>query len=170
MFFIFIIIFTSISDCFTLFFSFFPGTGNIKSYLVIIIFFCFICLCNEHYHRKKKKKSRDGGTGLEGVQGHTPPPSPLLKCCHQGQIVTVLSILERLEFKNFSCQPTMVVDIPFQCSMGPPLWNSFRRPWNPLLTQLCNLSQNYATLCPKQLCLMIDSLKILKCSMMGYNS
>ena len=109
------------------------------------------------------QKENSGGGGEVTKQ-------KLLKCCHQGQIVTVLSILERLEFKNFSCQPTMVVDIPFQCSMGPPLWNSFRRPWNPLLTQLCNLSQNYATLCPKQLCLMIDSLKILKCSMMGYNS
>ena len=38
-FFIFIIIFTSISDCFSLFLSFLPGTGNIKQYLVIVIFF-----------------------------------------------------------------------------------------------------------------------------------
>ena len=52
----------------------------------------------------------------------------LLKGCHQGQNVTVLAILERLEFKNFSCRPTMVADIPFQCSMAPPLWNPFRRP------------------------------------------
>ena len=27
----------------------------------------------------------------------------LLKGCHQGQNVTVLAILERLELKNFSC-------------------------------------------------------------------
>ena len=32
----------------------------------------------------------------------------LLKGCHQGQNVTPLAILERLEFKNFSCWPTMV--------------------------------------------------------------
>ena len=33
-----------------------------------------------------------------------------------------------------------------------------------------NMGQNYATLCPRQLYLMIHSLKILKCSMMGYYS
>ena len=33
-----------------------------------------------------------------------------------------------------------------------------------------NMGQNYATLCPMQLYLMTHSLKILKCSMMGYNS
>ena len=33
-----------------------------------------------------------------------------------------------------------------------------------------NMGQNYATLCPRQLYLMILSLKILKCCMMGYNS
>ena len=33
-----------------------------------------------------------------------------------------------------------------------------------------NMGQNYATLYPRQLYLMIHSLKILKCSMMGYNS
>ena len=33
-----------------------------------------------------------------------------------------------------------------------------------------NMGQNYITLCPRQLYLMIHSLKILKCSMMGYNS
>ena len=29
--------------------------------------------------------------------------------------------LERLEFKHFFCQPTMVVDNAFQCSMATPL-------------------------------------------------
>ena len=47
-------------------------------------------------------------------------------------------------------------------------------PRNPLLTQLCNLGRIWAkinaTLCPRQLCLMIHSLKILKCSMLGYSS
>ena len=32
----------------------------------------------------------------------------LLKDCHQGQTITVLAKLERLEFKDFSCRPTMV--------------------------------------------------------------
>ena len=45
----------------------------------------------------------------------------LLKGCHQGQNVTVLAILERLEFKNFSSRPTMVADNTCQCSMAPPL-------------------------------------------------
>ena len=51
----------------------------------------------------------------------------LLKDCHQGQDVTVLAILERLKFKNFSCRPTMVTDNTFQCSMAPPLWQPFYR-------------------------------------------
>ena len=33
-----------------------------------------------------------------------------------------------------------------------------------------NLGQNYATLCLRQLVLMVHSLKLLSCSMMGYNS
>ena len=33
-----------------------------------------------------------------------------------------------------------------------------------------NSGQNYTTLCPRQLCLMINSLKILKYGMMRYNS
>ena len=45
----------------------------------------------------------------------------LLKGCHQGQNVTVLAILECLEFKKFSCRPTMVAGNTFQCSMAPPL-------------------------------------------------
>ena len=45
----------------------------------------------------------------------------LLKGCHQGQNVTVLAILECLEFKIFSGRPTMVADNTCQCSMAPPL-------------------------------------------------
>ena len=52
----------------------------------------------------------------------------LLKGCHQVQNVTVLAIVERLEFKHFSGRPTMVADNTCQCSMAPPLWNSFLRP------------------------------------------
>ena len=40
----------------------------------------------------------------------------LLKGCHQGQQVTVLAILERLEFKQFFSQPTTVADNTFYCS------------------------------------------------------
>ena len=42
-----------------------------------------------------------------------------------GQNVTVLVILEILEFKDFSCRPTVVDGNTFQCSMAPPLWNTF---------------------------------------------
>ena len=45
----------------------------------------------------------------------------LLKGCHQGQNVTVLAILERLEFKKFSYRTTMVTENNYQCSMAPPL-------------------------------------------------
>ena len=43
------------------------------------------------------------------------------KGCHQGQNATVLAILEHLEFKNFTSQPTMVAKNTFQCSMAHPL-------------------------------------------------
>ena len=52
----------------------------------------------------------------------------LLKVCHQGQNVTILAILERPEFKYFSCRPTTVADITFQCQMAPPLGNPFCLP------------------------------------------
>ena len=44
----------------------------------------------------------------------------LLKGCPQGQNVTVLAILERLEFKNFSYRQTLVADNSFQFSMALP--------------------------------------------------
>ena len=53
----------------------------------------------------------------------------LLKGCHQGQNIIVLTILERLEFKICFCRPTMVADNTAQCSMAPSLSNPFRRPW-----------------------------------------
>ena len=52
----------------------------------------------------------------------------LLKGCRQGQNVTVLAILECLEFKNFSCQPTMVADNTFQRSMALHFEIHFARP------------------------------------------
>ena len=45
----------------------------------------------------------------------------LLKGSHQGKNVTVLAILERLEFKHFPCPTTMVAVDTFQYSMAPPL-------------------------------------------------
>ena len=53
----------------------------------------------------------------------------LLKHCHQGQNDIVSAILERLEFKNVSCRPTMVASNTFQYYMAPSLWNSFHRPF-----------------------------------------
>ena len=38
----------------------------------------------------------------------------LLKGCHQGQNVTFLDILERLEFQKFVCRPSMVADNTFR--------------------------------------------------------
>ena len=48
----------------------------------------------------------------------------LLKGCHQGQNIIVLTILERLEFENFSCRPTIVADNTFQCCLAPPTLKS----------------------------------------------
>ena len=56
----------------------------------------------------------------------------LLKGCHQGQNITILAILECLEFENLSCRSTMVASITFQCSMAPPTLKSI----SPALTSL----------------------------------
>ena len=45
----------------------------------------------------------------------------LLKGCHQGQNVTVLAILERLELKKKFLLANAVADNTFQCSMAPSL-------------------------------------------------
>ena len=45
--------------------------------------------------------------------------------CHQGQNVTVLAIIERLELKTFLS--TIMVDNTFERSMASPLSNPFRR-------------------------------------------
>ena len=66
----------------------------------------FFCLA------KRKKRNK----GKKNVS-----KQKLLKDCHQFQNVTVLAILVRLEFKDFSCRPTMVANITFQCAMAPPL-------------------------------------------------
>ena len=59
---------------------------------------------------KEKKKRRKESFNAETIKRLT-----------SVQNVTVLAILERLEFKNFSCRPTMVTGSAFQCSMAPPL-------------------------------------------------
>ena len=42
-----------------------------------------------------------------------------LKGCHQGQNITALVFLERLEFEDFSCQPTMMADQNVSVFHGP---------------------------------------------------
>ena len=110
-----------------------------------ILTFLFSTLNKPITTLKSNQNNRDSDTG------HAPPPphplmrskkkkgnlgkkerfskQKLLKGCHQGQNVTVLAILECLKFKNCSCRPTTVAGNAFQCSMAPPLWNPFRRPW-----------------------------------------
>ena len=63
---------------------------------------------------KKTKKETKGKKGKVSKQ-------KLLNGCHQSQNVTVLAILECLEFKNFPCCPTMVAKNMGQCFMAPPL-------------------------------------------------
>ena len=63
-----------------------------------------------HFLHSKEKKGKQRKKERVSKQ-------KLLKDCHQGQNVTVLAILERLEFKNFSSWPTMVAD------------NTFNVPW-----------------------------------------
>ena len=71
--------------------------------------------CLPHFFTlQKEKKGKKGKKERLSKQ-------KLLKGCHQGQNVTVLAILERLEFKYFSGRPTMVTDNTCQCSMAPPL-------------------------------------------------
>lgn len=47
----------------------------------------------------------------------------LLNSCHQGQNISVLAIPETLEFKTFSCHPTMAPGNTFQCSMAVFQWS-----------------------------------------------
>ena len=63
----------------------------------------------------KQKEKRETKEKKEKVS-----KQKLLKGCLQGQNVTVLAILKRLEFKYFFCWPTMVAGNIFQCSMALP--------------------------------------------------
>ena len=56
--------------------------------------------------RSKKKKEKQRTKERVSIQ-------KLLLGCHQVQNVTVLAILERLEFKIFSCRPTKVANNTF---------------------------------------------------------
>ena len=104
--------------------------------IVIRTFFCFLCpgpattgrgegrgggMTHPLFCVTKRKKRNKGKKQRVLMQ-------KLIKDCHQSLNVTVLAILERLEFKNFSCRPTMIADNTFECFMAPPLWNPFRRP------------------------------------------
>ena len=105
------------------------GLGLFMSHLCDLCFiFSFIFIIINHIQGRRHRGVR-GGRGCHG------PPlfgiakrkkegfskQKLLKGCHQGLNVTVLAILECLEFKKFSCQSTMVADNTFQCSMAPTL-------------------------------------------------
>ena len=89
---------------------------------------------------KRKAAVTAGGEGGEGRGGACPfPPTFLQSKKKKGKQrekrksfkaeiikrlslrsnVTVLAILERLEFKTFSCGPTMVAENIFQCSVAP---------------------------------------------------
>ena len=58
------------------------------------------------FFRSKNKNGKQRGKKRVSKQ-------KLLKDCHQGQNVTVLAIVERLEFLNLSCRPTIVADNTF---------------------------------------------------------
>ena len=99
------------------------------------------CAVDNHYTTALKIRACDTGGGVAMVPQHfcvakrkkreKGEKDKISKGCHQDQNIIVLAILERLQFKNFSCRPTMVVDNTFQCSMAPPLSlsNPFRRCW-----------------------------------------
>ena len=57
-------------------------------------------LCSKKKKWKQKKKERVS-------------KQKLLKGCHQGQNVIAIAVLERLQFKNISCRPTMVAERNF---------------------------------------------------------
>ena len=71
----------------------------------------------------------------------------LLKGYHQG---IVLAILERLEFENFSCRPTMVADNTFQCSMPHPYFEiHFAGPakrYNVIFSIIKNITRSFIML------------------------
>ena len=74
----------------------------------------FDLIINQYLYVQHKKKKNVGKKGKASKQ-------KLLKECRQGQNVTVSAILQRVEFKNFSCRSTMEVSNTFQCSMAPSL-------------------------------------------------
>ena len=65
-----------------------------------------------HFLRRKKKEKR----GKKTVSNQK-----LSKGCHQGESVTVLASLERLEFKKSSSHTTKVANNTFRCCMAPPV-------------------------------------------------
>ena len=67
--------------------------------------------------------------------------------------------------------------LKYFCVMGHNILTKFalvsfpqKSPFNTMVQFGHNFSQNHTISCPRQLCLMIHSLKILKYTMIGYNS
>ena len=94
-----------------------------------------------HFFVAKRKKENKGKKERVWNQ-------KLLKGWHQGQNVTVLAILERLEFKNFSCWQAMVANKIFQHGM----FSVFHDSWalksiSPALYQGCYLVTNMFPYC-----------------------
>lgn len=58
------------------------------------------------FKKKEEKKGKEESVSKQD----------LFKGCYQGQIVAVLAILERIQFKNFSYQLTMEAEKTFQRS------------------------------------------------------
>ena len=95
---------------------------NVKLHVIVIPIFNVVWILDKD---ENAINTRTGDTGEGG--GSWPPhffcvgkrkkrdkakkerfsKQKVLKGCHQDQSIIVLAILERLEFQNFSCQPTL---------------------------------------------------------------
>ena len=68
---------------------------------------------NDHMRVMREIQFRTSFKKWESFKDYAGPMTPGVpgaKGCYKDQNVTVLAILERLELKIFSCQPTMVAD------------------------------------------------------------
>ena len=53
--------------------------------------------------------------------------SVMTRSSSREELTTKLETISRIQ--SFPCRPTMMAYNTFQCSLAPPLWNPFRRPW-----------------------------------------